>query len=121
MDILGTRTAKVAASDVTADSPALVVVDDRLLVAVFRDSENFYALDNRCPHRGASLSKGLIDAGHIICPLHHFKFNLETARCVMPQHLRIRKFEVRKEGETLVIELPRLPSATEAGHGPDRS
>ncbi|MAT51627.1 MAG: (2Fe-2S)-binding protein [Porticoccaceae bacterium] len=39
-----------------------------------------YAIDCRCPHAGASLHKGRLDQGGIVCPKHGICFDLETGR-----------------------------------------
>ncbi|MBL7788925.1 MAG: Rieske (2Fe-2S) protein [Chitinophagales bacterium] len=40
-----------------------------------------YAIDNICPHQGASLSLGEIKGEEIICPLHQWRFNVKTGAC----------------------------------------
>ena len=88
-----------------ANLPASVRVGT-LAIGVFKVGERYHAIDNVCPHRGAPLDKGLQDGTDIICPLHHFRFSLQTGRCHLPKHLWVRTFPVRCEGETLVIEIP---------------
>ena len=40
---------------------------------------HIYAVDNVCPHLGASLAKGVVtEDGAIICPRHHSAFDLRT-------------------------------------------
>jgi nitrite reductase (NADH) small subunit len=97
------------ASEVGPDRPGIITVDEKLMVGVFRVGEAFYAVDGRCPHRGAPLVQGLvahINGPVVICPLHHFKFNLENGRCLLPRHLRVRTFPVAREDGDLVIEVP---------------
>jgi nitrite reductase (NADH) small subunit len=77
-----------------------------LVIGVFKHGDRYYAIDNHCPHRGAPLDKGLQIDADIICPLHHFRFSLETGQCHLPKTLRARTFPVRREGEVLVIEVP---------------
>lgn len=48
-------------------------------VAVFRTKEGrLYATQALCPHRDGPLADGIIGAGKVICPLHAYKFDLET-------------------------------------------
>lgn len=44
----------------------------RLVVA--RDGDGPFVLDDRCPHRGAPLSRGRLKAGGIVCPYHGWRF-----------------------------------------------
>ncbi len=41
-----------------------------------------YAVNNRCPHMGADLSKGELDGEIIICPSHRSKFDLRDGRVI---------------------------------------
>ncbi len=46
-----------------------------------RFNDNLYAIDDRCPHNGESLSKGRINfLGEIICPWHNYRFHLHSGR-----------------------------------------
>jgi nitrite reductase (NADH) small subunit len=50
-----------------------------LAIAVFHTKEGkVYATQARCPHRDGPLVDGLIGAGKVVCPLHSYKFDLET-------------------------------------------
>lgn len=42
---------------------------------VWKNATHFFACDNICPHRGASLAKGKICNNNIICPYHGYEFN----------------------------------------------
>ncbi|HWP28814.1 MAG TPA: Rieske 2Fe-2S domain-containing protein, partial [Chloroflexota bacterium] len=43
-----------------------------------------YAADGRCPHRGALLTGGQLEAGAVRCPLHGFRYDLRTGESVWP-------------------------------------
>ena len=48
-------------------------------IAVFRSRQGrVFATQAECPHRAGPLADGLIGGDTLICPLHNFKFNLET-------------------------------------------
>lgn len=96
----------IPVADVAAGKSAALKIDDTLTLAVCEHEGRYFALDNKCPHRGAPLADGEVASGLMICPLHHFKFNLETGRCLMPKHLRARTFTVTREGDLLKIEVP---------------
>ena len=50
-------------------------VNDRV-VAVFKIEDQFYAIDDACPHMGASLSAGYLDGCVVACPLHAWRFDV---------------------------------------------
>jgi nitrite reductase/ring-hydroxylating ferredoxin subunit len=95
----------VGVAEVPAGKPLAIRVSDTLTLAVCELDGAYHAFDEKCPHRAAALTQGEITGELIVCPVHHFKFNLKTGRCVMPKHLRLRSFPVTREGDRLTIEL----------------
>ena len=77
------------------------------VVAVFRAEGRFYALANKCLHRGASMCDGAIaDGGTTIrCPWHNWTFNLETGRNMLDPGETIRTYRVRVEGDALILSV----------------
>jgi nitrite reductase/ring-hydroxylating ferredoxin subunit len=96
----------VPVSDVPAGAPLAVRVNDQLTLAVCQVEGKYHAVDSKCPHRGAQLAEGELAGGLLICPLHHFKFNLKNGRCLLPVHLKLRSFPVAVEDDQLKIEVP---------------
>lgn len=53
-------------------------------VAVFRTrAGQVFATQAACPHKGGPLADGLVGGSTLICPLHSWKFNLETGGALM--------------------------------------
>ncbi len=77
-------------------SPERMSYVEQCLGAVRRRSDEFVELDGWrverwCPHRQADLSRfGEISDGVLTCSLHHWRFDLETGRCLTSddRHLR---------------------------------
>ncbi|MCG3181481.1 MAG: 3-phenylpropionate/cinnamic acid dioxygenase ferredoxin subunit [Phycisphaerae bacterium] len=69
----------VAAQDIAPGDATTVVAHDRAL-AVCNDGGRFFVVDNTCPHAGGSLGAGYVRDGHVICPWHHWPFNLNTGK-----------------------------------------
>ena len=83
---------------------ALVVrVHDRLRVAIFRVGDAVYAIDDICPHRGASLGEGRLFGTVVSCPSHGFPVDVTTGRCPNNPLLRVRSFPVTREGDTVRV------------------
>ena len=95
----------VGVSEVPFGKPLALRVSDTLTVAVCELDGAYHAFDDKCPHRAAALTGGEIAGELIVCPRHHFKFNLKTGRCVMPKHLKLRSFQVTREGDRLTINV----------------
>lgn len=51
-------------------------------IALIKKNGNLIALDDACPHLGGSLSRGTLRSDRVICPLHHWSFELGTGRCL---------------------------------------
>jgi 3-phenylpropionate/trans-cinnamate dioxygenase ferredoxin subunit len=50
-------------------------------VCLAHTPDGFYAVNDRCPHNGASLGNGYCTAeGSIVCPVHRYHFDLKTGR-----------------------------------------
>jgi nitrite reductase [NAD(P)H] small subunit len=82
-------------------------------IAVFRQRDGrLFATDNTCPHRGGPLADGIVGGGKVICPLHAWKFDLETGHCPA-ENVVIRTYPVRVVGGRIVLEVS--PRSQEAG------
>ena len=65
---------------VAIGSVTTVVVRNKK-VCVAHTSEGFFAVNDKCPHNGASLGSGFCTAeGSVVCPMHRYHFDLKTGR-----------------------------------------
>jgi nitrite reductase (NADH) small subunit len=73
-------------------------------VALINHQQEFYAIENYCPHIGGPLGLGRIKNGIITCPWHHFRFDLHTGRSVTNPAMHARMYSVSiDEGENLLL------------------
>ena len=74
-------------------------------VAVFRSNGRFYALANRCIHKGASLCDGaLSENGKVVrCPWHNWSFDIETGEHCLDRAEKIRTYEVKLDGDRVIL------------------
>jgi nitrite reductase (NADH) small subunit len=77
----------------------------RTTVAVFRTEGKFYAIANRCVHKGASMCDGEIaENGTVIrCPWHNWSFDLATGEHCLDSRERLRTYQVRTEGDQVIL------------------
>ena len=47
-------------------------------LAIFNVNGRFLTIDNRCPHKGGPLSDGIVAGTTVVCPLHGWRFDLES-------------------------------------------
>lgn len=108
------RAVEVAA--VTPGSSAPVFLDDRWVV-VCNDAGRFHACDHDCPHAGGALSSGPVEDGKIICPVHHWPWDLTTGKTAEEWgHMRLRCYavEVRDGGVYVDVDQVLNDPLTEA-------
>ena len=81
----------------------VAVARERVLLANVEGS--FYALQDRCGHKWAPLSRGRLD-GHIVeCPLHFAQYDVRTGKLVDgPVSADLPTYEVRVEGDTVYVK-----------------
>jgi nitrite reductase/ring-hydroxylating ferredoxin subunit len=69
-----------------------------------RDGERYFATQLRCPHRRSELSDGIVSRGHLICPMHGYRFSTETGRHDTASEYCLVMYEVRVSGDQIEID-----------------
>ena len=62
-------------------------------IALFNVDGRIYAIDDSCPHQGASLFVGKLDGRTLQCPAHGLRFDLATG-CMRGGGLAVRSYPV---------------------------
>ena len=62
-------------SDFLFNKPIKATIWNKNYVVWKNKDNNFIGLDDVCPHKGASLSKGKVCNNHIVCPYHGYEFD----------------------------------------------
>lgn len=76
------------------------------LVALFYDGAAYHAMDDLCPHMGASLGSGPFVDGIVTCPWHAWRFRMcDGAWCDNPR-LKVDVFPVRVVGDAIEVQVP---------------
>lgn len=75
------------------------------VIAVFREGEQFYAIDDVCPHMGASLSGGYVEGGIVTCPWHAWRFRLNDGAWADNPRLKIGCYAVRVVGDEVQVQV----------------
>jgi nitrite reductase (NADH) small subunit/3-phenylpropionate/trans-cinnamate dioxygenase ferredoxin subunit len=79
---------------------------DGVAVAVFRQGERWFALQDSCPHMGASLSDGKLEGESVVCHWHDWKFDLHSGQGDQRSWARARVYEVRIDGDDVLLKPP---------------
>jgi nitrite reductase (NADH) small subunit len=76
-------------------------------IAIFNLGDRFLAIENRCPHKGGPLAEGIVSGAAVVCPLHAWKFSLETGKGVNPasELSCVQSFPTRVERGVVLIQM----------------
>ena len=71
------------------------------LIAVFCEGGKYFAIDDTCPHMGASLSGGYVEGGIVTCPWHAWRFRLADGTWADNPRLKIGCYPVEVVGDEI--------------------
>ncbi|RJG27177.1 Rieske (2Fe-2S) protein [Massilia cavernae] len=75
-------------------------------IALFQAAGRYYALDDRCPHQGASLAAGKLSGATVQCPAHGLRFDLNTGCMLSMPSVRVATFPIHIEAGKVYLSLP---------------
>jgi len=72
-------------------------------IAVFHTrAGEVFAVQAACPHKNGPLADGLVGGNTVICPLHAWKFDLETGESLLGG-CKLKTYKVGLEGANVVL------------------
>ena len=82
------------------------------MIAVFLRDGQYFAIDDCCPHMGASLAAGYLDGTEVMCPWHAWRFCVKDGLWLdNPQSkIRTETFAVRVLGDEIQVRTAVNPS-----------
>jgi 3-phenylpropionate/trans-cinnamate dioxygenase ferredoxin subunit len=82
----------------------LTVNDQKILLA--NVNGNYYAIGDKCTHRGCQLSKGKLVADTVVCPCHGSTFDLKTGNFTKgPTKKAEPAYKLKVENNEIMIDL----------------
>ncbi len=92
-------------ADIPEEKPLEVDLGFRK-IGLLRRGERLFAFADRCPHAGAALCEGHTDArGHLVCPLHGFRFELSRGYNSSGEGYKLKTFPVEIREDGIYIQL----------------
>lgn len=71
----------IAANAYVAEGKVNTIVVHNKKICVAHTKEGYFAMQDKCPHNGASLGNGFCtEDGSVVCPVHRYSFDLKTGR-----------------------------------------
>lgn len=75
-------------------------------IAVFRSaSDEVFALDDRCPHKGGPLSQGIVFDRRVACPLHGMNIHLDSGEAVAPDTGCTHRYDTKVEDRVVYLQV----------------
>lgn len=113
---MGGRITVGKAADIPDGGSVVVTVGTRD-VAVFRTGDRFFAIDDLCPHMGASLSGGFVEDGAVTCPWHYWRFRLSDGAWADNPKVRVGCYPVHVVGGDVQLDSPKPGGGKPPGCG----
>jgi 3-phenylpropionate/trans-cinnamate dioxygenase ferredoxin component len=97
---------RACALDDVADGTARAVEIDGVELALVRNGNEVYAIQNECSHAQIPLSEGEIDGDEIECWLHGSMFDLRTGKAInLPATEPVPVYPVRIDGADVLVDV----------------
>jgi nitrite reductase/ring-hydroxylating ferredoxin subunit len=75
-------------------------------IGLVKQQGRIFAFSAVCPHAGASLCEGWLDArGNIVCPLHSYRFDPANGRNTSGEGYKLRTYPVDIKDDSIFIGL----------------
>jgi len=74
-------------------------------LALYNAAGSWYATDDSCGHRGGPMGQGTLAGTIATCPWHGWDYDITTGVCRFDSAVRLRTYEVRVEGDDVLVGL----------------
>ncbi|MES2259428.1 MAG: Rieske 2Fe-2S domain-containing protein [Pseudomonadota bacterium] len=75
-------------------------------VVLFQVDGEYHAIDDRCPHQGASLAGGKLAGRSVQCPAHGLRFDLASGCMPQSPQVRVAVYPIHIERGRVFVCLP---------------
>ncbi len=72
---------------------------------ITRVNGDLIAFSAKCPHAAGDFREGEIHRGRAYCPVHQWKFDLVTGRCMGDENYRIKKYPIQIVNGFIVLDI----------------
>jgi nitrite reductase/ring-hydroxylating ferredoxin subunit len=73
-------------------------------ICIAQQNEQLFAFAAKCPHASGKMADGYIDAlGNVVCPLHRYKFSMETGRNTSGEGFYLKTYPVEQSEKGIFV------------------
>jgi nitrite reductase (NADH) small subunit len=110
-------------ADAVSEGGHAVVTIEGKSIGIYRINDEYYALNNYCPHQGAPMCAGLVSGttlasnvyeyeygkkGEIIrCPWHGWEFDIRTGKSLFSEKIWVKTYKVNVQDGKVGVDLER--------------
>jgi nitrite reductase (NADH) small subunit len=96
----------VARLDALPDGKPIALEVDGQQLAVCRDGDRVFVVEDKCPHRGAPFSEmGHVREGRLTCEWHYWQFDLATGEHCQVPTICVRRWRARVVGGLVEVDI----------------
>lgn len=66
-------------SEIAAGQAKMFQIGD-ITIGLFQVGNQYHAMENSCPHAGASLAHGYLEGDEVSCRIHHWRFRVSDGK-----------------------------------------
>jgi nitrite reductase/ring-hydroxylating ferredoxin subunit len=109
---LGMRTAQIPqeflacrAEDIPEGERKIVEIEGKS-IGIFHQAGGWYAVQNRCLHRGGPVATGSLQEGILTCPWHGYQYKLTTGELLQDPKARLEQYPVQVRDGEVYLQIP---------------
>lgn len=80
------------------------------VIGVFNDNGVYSAINDFCPHMGASLAEGQLEDGVVACPWHGWRYRVQDGTWCDNPRIKTDSYEIRVVGDEIQVRIPAEPA-----------
>jgi len=89
-----------------------------LSIGIFHHRGHWYAVENRCLHRGGPVATGPLEGDTLTCPWHGFQYDVTTGQMLVDPTASLAVFGLTEREGELYLQVPDPGTAAPAEAGP---
>ncbi|UCH60215.1 MAG: Rieske 2Fe-2S domain-containing protein [Anaerolineales bacterium] len=111
--ILDYKDVLVANEDEIPEGERKIIEVDGIAIGVFHHKGKYFALQNKCLHRGGPVCTGKIEGDTITCPWHGYEYDLTNGSLLFDPAARLDMYPVTVKNGQLFLSFPVISSSLE--------